>query len=75
MSRSAAARAAAAVLVLGLAGCFLLRYPADKVAVTGFTYEPWHFRYIGTALAAELHRTGVKTLEEFFGLPGGTVYR
>ncbi|NEN05627.1 M15 family metallopeptidase [Diaminobutyricibacter tongyongensis] len=53
---------------------FLLRYPADKVPVTGFTYEPWHFRYIGTELAAELHRSGVKTLEEFFGLPGGTVY-
>jgi D-alanyl-D-alanine carboxypeptidase len=54
---------------------FLLRYPADKVAVTGFTYEPWHFRYIGTALAAEMHRRGVTTLEEFFGVPGGTQYR
>lgn len=53
---------------------FLLRYPADKVPVTGFTYEPWHFRYVGTALAAELHRTGTKTLEEFFGVPGGPVY-
>ena len=53
---------------------FLLRYPADKVPVTGFTYEPWHFRYVGTELAAELHRSGVTTLEEFFGLPGGTVY-
>ncbi len=53
---------------------FLLRYPADKVAVTGYTYEPWHFRYIGTDLAAQLHKTGVTTLEEFFGVPGGTVY-
>lgn len=53
---------------------FLLRYPADKVAVTGYTYEPWHFRYIGTDLATQLHRTGVTTLEEFFGVPGGTVY-
>jgi D-alanyl-D-alanine carboxypeptidase len=54
---------------------FLLRYPADKVDVTGFTYEPWHFRYIGADLAAELHKTGVTTLEEFFGLPGGTSYQ
>lgn len=54
---------------------FLLRYPADKVPVTGFTYEPWHFRYIGPELAAELHRSGSTTLEEFFGLPGGTLYR
>ncbi|MDN4613767.1 M15 family metallopeptidase [Leifsonia sp. F6_8S_P_1B] len=54
---------------------FLLRYPADKVAVTGFTFEPWHFRFVGEALAAELHRTGVTTLEEFFSVPGGTEYR
>lgn len=53
---------------------FLLRYPADKVAVTGFTFEPWHYRYIGVPLAAELHATHVTTLEEFFGVPGGTVY-
>jgi D-alanyl-D-alanine carboxypeptidase len=54
---------------------FLLRYPADKVDVTGYTYEPWHFRYIGVDLATEMHNTGVTTLEEFFGVPGGTVYR
>ena len=53
---------------------FLLRYPADKVPITGFTYEPWHFRYIGVPLATEMHRTGITTLEEFFGLPGGTTY-
>lgn len=53
---------------------FLLRYPADKVAVTGFTFEPWHFRYIGVPLATELRATGVTTLEEFFGVPGGTEY-
>lgn len=53
---------------------FILRYPADKVAVTGFTYEPWHFRYVGVPLATELHSTGVTTLEEFFGCAGGTAY-
>lgn len=26
---------------------FILRYPADKKAVTGISYEPWHFRYVG----------------------------
>jgi D-alanyl-D-alanine carboxypeptidase len=50
---------------------FVLRYPADKVAVTGYDYEPWHFRYVGAALAAELHREGNPTLEEFFGTSGG----
>lgn len=54
---------------------FLLRYPADKVPVTGYTFEPWHFRYIGVPLAARLHTAGVTTLEEFFGVPGGTEYR
>jgi D-alanyl-D-alanine carboxypeptidase len=53
---------------------FLLRYPADKVAVTGFTYEPWHFRYVGVPLATEMHDTGVTTLEEFFGLPAAPDY-
>ncbi|MFZ4893649.1 M15 family metallopeptidase [Plantibacter sp. Mn2098] len=53
---------------------FLLRYPADKVEVTGFTYEPWHFRYIGVSLSTEMHNTGVTTLEEFFGLPAAPGY-
>jgi D-alanyl-D-alanine carboxypeptidase len=53
---------------------FLLRYPEDKESVTGYEYEPWHFRYIGTYLSEELHRTGTETLEEFFGVSGGTSY-
>jgi zinc D-Ala-D-Ala carboxypeptidase len=53
---------------------FLLRYPADKVAVTGYEYEPWHFRYIGIDLAAQMHNTAVTTLEEFFGLPPAPTY-
>ncbi|TFD79105.1 D-alanyl-D-alanine carboxypeptidase family protein [Cryobacterium psychrophilum] len=53
---------------------FLLRYPADKVAVTGYEFEPWHFRYIGTDLAVEMRSGGVSTLEEFFGLPPAPGY-
>ena len=53
---------------------FLLRYPADKVAITGYQYEPWHFRYIGVPLATEMHKDGVETLEEFFGLPAAPNY-
>ncbi|CAM5452976.1 M15 family metallopeptidase [Leifsonia shinshuensis] len=53
---------------------FLLRYPADKVPVTGFAFEPWHFRFVGEPLAARLKSTGITTLEEFFGVPGGTEY-
>lgn len=53
---------------------FLLRYTPDKVQVTGYASEPWHYRYIGTQLAAELHKTNIKTLEEFFNVTGGTSY-
>ncbi|MDN4642314.1 D-alanyl-D-alanine carboxypeptidase family protein [Agreia sp. PsM10] len=53
---------------------YLLSYPADKTAVTGYEYEPWHFRYIGVDLATEMHNEGVTTLEEFFGLPAAPGY-
>jgi D-alanyl-D-alanine carboxypeptidase len=47
---------------------FLLRYPADKAAVTGFAYEPWHFRYVGVGLSTTMHDSGTRTLEKHFGL-------
>ncbi len=53
---------------------FILRYTKDKVAITGYEYEPWHFRYVGKELATEMHRLGIETLEEFFSISGGTVY-
>lgn len=53
---------------------FIMRYPADKVKVTGYDYEPWHFRYVGSSLAAELHKLHIETLEEFFGLPAAPGY-
>lgn len=54
---------------------FVLRYPTAKEAITGFTYEPWHFRYVGVELATEIHNTGVQTLEEFFRLEAAPSYR
>ncbi len=53
---------------------FVLRYPVDKTQVTGYDYEPWHFRYLGVEAATEMHDTGVTTLEEFFGLPAAPAY-
>lgn len=46
---------------------FILRYPKDKEAVTGYQYEPWHFRYVGTKHATAIYDSGV-TLEEYLGL-------
>ena len=53
---------------------FLLRYPADKTDTTGYRAEAWHFRYIGVSLATELQKQHIATLEEFFGVTGGTAY-
>jgi zinc D-Ala-D-Ala carboxypeptidase len=50
---------------------FILRYPASKTGITGYSGEPWHFRYVGTKLARELHKEHVATLEEFFNISGG----
>lgn len=47
---------------------WVLRYPPKKSMVTGFAYEPWHFRWVGTALASQLRDSGKQTLEELFGL-------
>jgi D-alanyl-D-alanine carboxypeptidase len=44
---------------------FILRYPVDKSEVTGIIYEPWHYRYVGKDLAAEIHKSGL-CLEEYF---------
>ncbi len=50
---------------------WILRYPADKVAVTGYMSEPWHWRYVGVVAATDMHSKGVTTLEEYTGIPGG----
>ena len=44
---------------------FVLRYPKGKEEITGFDYEPWHFRYVGRNLALMLHRDNI-TLEEYY---------
>ena len=46
---------------------FILRYPQDKDDATGYSYEPWHIRYIGSPeIAKEITEKGV-TLEEYLG--------
>ncbi|MET3695996.1 D-alanyl-D-alanine carboxypeptidase [Bacillus oleivorans] len=44
---------------------FILRYPKGKEEITGYQYEPWHFRYVGTETAAVLAEKGW-TFEEYF---------
>lgn len=53
---------------------FIIRYPEGKQAVTGYIYEPWHLRFVGTNLSTEMHASGASTMEEFFGLPAAADY-
>lgn len=43
---------------------FILRYPEGKTDVTGYGFEPWHFRYVGTEHATEIFKNNL-TLEEY----------
>ena len=45
---------------------FILRYPEGKEGVTGMSYEPWHFRYVGIEAAQKIMGAGI-TLEEYLG--------
>ncbi len=46
---------------------FLLRYPDGKEDITGITFEPWHFRYVGKTAAKYMYDNEL-TLEEFTAL-------
>jgi D-alanyl-D-alanine carboxypeptidase len=54
---------------------FVVRYPKDMQHVTGYIYEPWHVRYVGKDLAAEMHKENVTTLEQLFGLDNAPDYQ
>jgi len=53
---------------------FIERYPAGAQAVTGYQFEPWHWRYVGSELAQEMRSQGILTLEELFDLPPAPTY-
>lgn len=44
---------------------FILRYPLGKQEITGTSYEPWHYRYVGVEAAQEIYERGI-CLEEYF---------
>jgi len=50
---------------------FVIRYTKANTKITGYEPEPWHVRYVGKPLAAELRATHATSLEEFFGVTGG----
>lgn len=44
---------------------FIIRYPKNKTKITGYSYEPWHIRYVGKNLAKYLYQNKL-TLEEYY---------
>lgn len=44
---------------------FILRFPKDKVNITGYQYESWHYRYVGKEAAKYIHDHDL-TLEEYY---------
>jgi zinc D-Ala-D-Ala carboxypeptidase len=44
---------------------FILRYPKEKMDITNYVYEPWHFRYVGVKAATIMYEHNW-TLEEYF---------
>ena len=46
---------------------FIIRYPKGKQDITGYKYEPWHIRYVGTDLSYKIYESGL-TVEEYYGI-------
>ncbi|MBR6426779.1 MAG: D-alanyl-D-alanine carboxypeptidase family protein [Clostridia bacterium] len=46
---------------------FILRYGKNQIDITGYKYEPWHWRFVGRDAATEIFTRGI-TLEEYLGV-------
>ena len=44
---------------------FILRYPEGKEDITGYSYEAWHYRYLGNELAKKVYDSGL-TYDEYY---------
>ena len=44
---------------------FILRYPKEKEDITGYTYESWHYRYVGKEIAKYIHNNNI-TFDEYY---------
>lgn len=44
---------------------FIERYPEGKEYITGFTYEPWHWRYVGEEAAKKIQEENI-TFDEYY---------
>ena len=45
---------------------FIVRYPQGYSGITGYTYEPWHLRFVGVPLATDMKIRAIPTMEQYF---------
>ncbi|WP_299168891.1 D-alanyl-D-alanine carboxypeptidase family protein [uncultured Arthrobacter sp.] len=45
---------------------FIIRYPNGYQSTTGYTFEPWHLRYVGRSVATEMRTRGIPTMEHYY---------
>lgn len=50
---------------------FIQRYYAGSESITGYSAEPWHYRYVGNDIAKDMKVKGFKTLEQYWNISGG----
>ncbi|MEX3610254.1 M15 family metallopeptidase [Rothia sp. LK2588] len=53
---------------------FVLRYPWQQHETTGYWFESWHFRFIGTDQADAYRKAKARSLEDFWGYPTAATY-
>lgn len=53
---------------------FIVRYTKEKESITGIVDEPWHFRYVGTAVSLDMKDSGL-CLEEYLGAEAVNMYK
>ena len=46
---------------------FILRYPENKTDITGYDYEPWHYRFVGRTIASRIYEAGI-CYEEYLAI-------
>jgi D-alanyl-D-alanine carboxypeptidase len=46
---------------------FILRYPSGYRSLSGFIFEPWHWRYVGIPIATAMYNEAIALYEEFYG--------
>lgn len=44
---------------------YILRYPKGKENITGYSYEAWHYRYVGIDTATKVYNEGI-TYDEYY---------